>query len=94
MKTNELLALKIEKEGEKPQIRQAQEELAELIVALSHLCRDRKGAADEVAEEMADVEIIMLQLRKIFKNDDAVGYFKRMKLHRLAGMLGVTYDSE
>lgn len=94
MRTEELLALKIKKEGTEPQIRQAQEECAELITALNHFCRGRRGSRDEVAEEMADVEILLLQLRKIFKNDEAVALWKEKKLRKLAGELGVTYDSE
>lgn len=94
MRTEQILALKIDKEGVEPQIRQAQEECAELITALNHFCRGRNGARHEVAEEMADVEILMLQLRKIFKNDKVVDSWKQEKLSRLAKSLGVTYENE
>ena len=94
MNTEQLLALKIAKDGTESQIRQAQEECAELITALSHFCRSRAGATDEVAEEMADVEILLLQLRKIFKNDHAISSWKQTKLSKLADELGVTYESE
>jgi NTP pyrophosphatase (non-canonical NTP hydrolase) len=90
----ELFALKIAKDGTESQIRQAQEECAELITALSHFCRGRRGARDEVAEEMADVEILLLQLRKIFENDKAVTSWKQKKLSKLALEFGVTYESE
>ncbi|WP_277657213.1 hypothetical protein [Seleniivibrio woodruffii] len=94
MNTEKLLALIIEKEGIEPQIRQAQEECAELISALSHFCRNRKGALDEVNEEIADVEILLVQLKRIFRNGDKVRQWKSRKLHKLACRLGVTYDGE
>ena len=94
MNTEELLAFKIEIEGYEHQIRQAQEECAELIAALNHFCRGRRGATDEVAEEMADVEILLLQLRKILENDEEIVSWKNIKLLKLAKELGVTYDFE
>ena len=94
MNTEQILALKIEKEGVEPQIRQAQEECAELITALNHFCRGREESIDEVTEEMADVEILLLQLRKILENDEEIVSWKNIKLSKLAKELEVTYDFE
>ncbi|MDR1946416.1 MAG: hypothetical protein LBQ51_04535, partial [Desulfovibrio sp.] len=51
----------LQKWGLEAQLRQLQEECAELIVAVSHLIRNRSGAIDAVSEEMADVRIILDQ---------------------------------
>lgn len=53
--------------GERAQIRQAKEECAELIVALSHYQRNpATETINHVAEEIADVLIMMHQLTIIF----------------------------
>lgn len=51
--------------GQEPQLRQAQEEAAELIAAINRLTRCRAGAWDQVVEETADVILCLLQLRSI-----------------------------
>lgn len=48
--------------GAKAQLRQLQEECAELIVAINHCARGRDGASDEFLEEFIDVYIVMFQL--------------------------------
>lgn len=48
--------------GVKAQLRQLQEECAELIVSINHCARGRDGAADEFLEEFIDVYILMCQL--------------------------------
>jgi hypothetical protein len=59
----------IELWGEEAQIKMAIEECAELIVKLAKLGRFKNGSQiHEVAEEIADVEIMMSQLRLIFGN--------------------------
>ena len=50
------------------QFGQFSEELAELIVALNHLRRGR-GSAQDVCEEMADVEIMIDEFKHIMKVD-------------------------
>lgn len=67
--------------GPEAQIHLAQEELAELIVRLSQSVR-RRCHVDEVAEEIADVEIMCSQLRLIF-GDARVDEIKKAKLQRL-----------
>ena len=58
----------IERYGVKNQINMAKEELAELIVALSHKERARVPI-DSVIEEMADVTIMIEQLKLIYNID-------------------------
>jgi len=72
--------------GEGSQIGVAQEECAELIQALSKYVRN-KGNLDNVAEEIADVEIMCEQLRIIFENDKRVEEWKDYKLNRLESII-------
>lgn len=59
-----ILDAAIARYGERNQIDQAIEELNELAVALSHYRRGR-APLEEVAEEIADVEICLEQIRRI-----------------------------
>jgi len=69
--------------GEGAQIAMAVEEMAELIQALTRLGRNRDDATeDKVREEIADVEIMMEQLRISF-GVRAIESIKVRKLHRL-----------
>lgn len=54
----------LERHGHEAQLRQTQEELAELTVAISHCIRGKCTTAD-VAREVADVEIMLAQVRAI-----------------------------
>ncbi len=71
----------IEKWGEQSQIDQAIEELAELIVALRHLSRGR-GCGSAV-QEVADVSIMLEQVRLILGRDVEIDAVTRNKLERL-----------
>jgi NTP pyrophosphatase (non-canonical NTP hydrolase) len=74
--------------GEEAQIKMAIEECAELIVKLAKLGRNKNGSTEaDVAEEVADVEIMLSQLRLIFGND-AVELAKKRKLERLLNRVG------
>lgn len=64
--------------GKGPQRDKAIEELSELIRALA-----RCDNADNVAEEMADVRIMLDQLEIIFGNGQKVARWEVMKLRRL-----------
>jgi len=84
--------------GAELQTVKACEELAELIRALSRVTLAAKTAApgieynaawDNVLEELADVEIMLAQLRMIFDDKD-VDRIRAGKLRRLAGILGMT----
>ena len=64
--------------GKGQQRLKAMEELAELIRALAR-CDD----AENIAEEMADVRIMLDQLELMFENREAVRIWELRKLHRL-----------
>jgi NTP pyrophosphatase (non-canonical NTP hydrolase)/DNA-directed RNA polymerase subunit RPC12/RpoP len=70
--------------GEAPQIAMLAEECTELAAAALHLLRGRE-AKEEVAEEAADVEIMLQQLRLIM--GDEIDEWKRKKIHRLRHVL-------
>lgn len=70
--------------GVEAQFRQLQEECAELIVQINKLWRG-KGSDNAIAEEMADVEIMLEQARLMVAGP--VDEFKRIKLAKLKGML-------
>ena len=68
----------IRKYGRGPQRDKAVEELSELIRALAR-CDD----PENIAEEMADVRIMLDQLEIIFGNREAVKIWELRKLRRL-----------
>jgi NTP pyrophosphatase (non-canonical NTP hydrolase) len=73
------------KYGEEPQCRQAMEECAELIQAINKCIRypDRKDCHNNLIEEIADVEIMLYQLKVMFNiDDDQVFAFKVEKAKR------------
>lgn len=55
----------VRKYGMEKQLSMAQEECAELIVAISHYKRGRRIADAEVKEEMADVAFMIYQLMEM-----------------------------
>jgi len=64
----------------------AMEELAEMAVAISHLMRGRQGAAAELAEEIADVEMVCTSMRLLVGDhvgDHDVDAIKAAKWERL-----------
>ncbi len=71
----------IEAFGNNNQIDQAEQELIELLDALKH--RHRPGRETNLYEEIADVEIMLEQLKIIFRCDDAVSGMRTRKLARL-----------
>lgn len=62
------------------------EELSELQKELTKFLRCEENK-NHIAEEMADVHIMLDQLHIIFKNSDAVNSWKRKKLQRLTERL-------
>lgn len=68
--------------GEDCQIIKAIEEMSELTHALTRYLNGEMYAAN-VAEEMADVFIMMEQLRYIFDNSESVKRWMAFKLRRL-----------
>ena len=73
-----ILNAAIQKYGRGAQRDKAIEELSELIRALA-----RADDAENVAEEMADVRIMLDQLELIFRNGQKVARWEVMKLRRL-----------
>ena len=78
----ELYDKAIEKWGCANQLRMLIEECSELIQAIAHHERGRNGAGD-VAEEIADVEILIEQAKQSMYLEDEVNEFKQQKLERL-----------
>ena len=74
------------KYGKDAQIKMAIEEMSELTQAL---CKDFRGKAnaDIIAEEIADVEIMIQQLQIIFNNRNDVSRFYELKIKRLKNNL-------
>ena len=71
----------IQKFGEKIQIIVAIEELSELQKELCKYLRDKTNIRN-ISEEMADVEIMLEQLKLIFENETPVSIEKNYKLAR------------
>lgn len=78
----ELYRSAVAKWGKQLQIDRAIEEMAELTAAL---VRDGMGRQANVAEEIADVRIMLEQLEVIFDVAGEVADFRQKKLARLAG---------
>lgn len=86
MTTFEALKANIEKHGAEKELIVAMEECAELIQAISKVLRnglDDAISLDHLAEEMADVEIVLAELKLIFDNESDIEGWKRLKLTRL-----------
>jgi len=91
MDTQQLCARAIEKWGAQAQLLMVAEECSELAVAVLHYERGR-GDAGHIAEEMADVELMLEQLRMMLRGVDAdfdglVDEWKLTKWMRLAHSL-------
>ncbi|MBO5917379.1 MAG: hypothetical protein J6Q14_01260 [Oscillospiraceae bacterium] len=74
----QILTAAIDKYGSACQMVKAIEELAELIQAIA-----KDVDPDNIAEEMADVRIMLDQLEIIFVNSEAVRRWELKKLKRL-----------
>ena len=87
----------IAKQGEENQMRQTQEELAELIVAINKYERAIKNDGDpsyiaytrkNIIEEMTDVLIMLDAVKKILDiQDEEIEHFRAFKLNRLLDRL-------
>ena len=67
--------------GVDSQVNKLIEEMAELIVALSHY---KIGRVSNVAEELADVDIVLEQIKPLFDiGDNSYTAWKTMKLNKL-----------
>ena len=81
MTDREIYELAISVYGANNQERVAVEECCELCVAINH---KQRGREHNLAEEIADVEIMLEQLKIINKCGDAVDKIKKDKIARLA----------
>ena len=72
--------------GEYSQCIKAMEECGELIHALSRKVLDQDADFDNICEEVADLEILMDQMRVIF-GDAFIDKWQEKKLKRLEGVV-------
>jgi len=97
MEKEDLYRMAIDKWGMELQLVMLMEECAELIKATSKKLRRQSWDVndevwDSMAEEIADVEIMIEQFRTVVNPlmlEEKVKQFKAHKLHRLSKMLGV-----
>lgn len=83
MKTGDLYAAAVKKYGKISQLIMCMEEMAELTKEISKSIRGADNSS-AISEEIADVEIMLEQLRVIYHNRSEVDTIKADKLHRLA----------
>ena len=81
--TMDVCGMAIDTFGEQSQVIVAVEELSELQKDLCKLLRGQYHIYD-MSEEIADVEIMILQMKRMLNNWDAVDVMKQKKLARLA----------
>ena len=64
------------------------EECAELIQAISKFKRGKKNAIDNLLEEIADVQIMLDQMKLMFdNNDERISLIRTQKLNRLKSII-------
>lgn len=72
--------------GKEAQLRQTQEELAELILAISKTVRNDLHFQENFIEEIADVEIMLEQL-KLFMTDSQMNHSEFIKEAKISRQL-------
>ncbi len=92
MRGNSVNILKraLNKWGLRAQLEMLQEEATELALATRSVIRGKVDSVEELAGEIADVEIMIEQMKIAFEDQSLrkqVGYIKRAKLRRLKGRL-------
>ena len=89
MKQEELYKKAIQKWGLNSQLGMFYEELGELITALNKFTRDVNGCSlEKVAEEIADVEIMIEQFQVMSSlKRKTIDSIKEKKINKLRGML-------
>jgi NTP pyrophosphatase (non-canonical NTP hydrolase) len=74
----------IAKYGVTNQLRQVQEEAAELIQAINKFCRCcDDDTYDKLCSEIADMEVMIEQIKLIINENSRIQEFKEYKLNRL-----------
>ena len=91
MSEEEIYDKALEKFGMEAQILMCIEEMSELT---KELCKNDRGVENslKIAEELADVEIMLEQIALIFKVGKLVVIFKQEKLAKLSRLIGVEND--
>ena len=86
MNNNQLYAKALLKWGKWPQVNMAIEEMSELT---KELCKNLRGRhnKEQIAEEIADVEIMLGQMKLLYQCQDEVDSYKHSKLTRLEVMV-------
>lgn len=94
MNRNELYQEALKRWGEGSQSMMAIEEMSELTKELSKTLRfGISKTIENVTEEIADVEIMLAQLKAMYKiSEDDIETCKKYKLKRLAGYLEVDFS--
>ena len=90
MNKHEMFELSLKKWGLQSQILMLVEELNELAVASLHLLRrlkDKEKALEQFAEEIADVEFMIEEMKYYFKNEQKVKLYRTYKEERLKQIL-------
>ena len=87
MEREDIYNLALEKYGPASQLFMVFEEMSELQ---KELCKAVRGKAngDHIAEEIADVKIMLAQMQILFGNSEKVEEYTSAKLKRLAERLG------
>jgi len=82
--------------GLERQLRMTQEECAELIVAISHALRRRKGSVEHLIEELADAQLMIDQIiYEIGKHKiDEIRYKKANHIKNKLIEAGCKFDDE
>lgn len=73
--------------GNEPQVRQTMEECAELIVALNKALRDPEDPGKNILEELADVTIMVEQMKQLYDVDNEFGDILKEKMNKLRNYL-------
>jgi len=97
MNKHEMFELSLKKWGLTSQILMLVEELNELAVASLHLLRtlkDKNESLEHFAEEIADVEFMIEEMKYYFKNEQKVKLYRVMKEKKLEGLLGMDYPNK
>lgn len=95
-KRNEIYELAIKKWGELAQLEMAQEEATELALAVrKHVRKNNEASLNHLAEEIADVEIMIEQITFMHNHLDfrkMIDLQKLFKLNRLINRIDGNYE--
>ena len=90
---DEICRAALEAFGERAQMTMAVEEMSELAKELCKRCRGRDNV-EAIAEEIADVEIMLQQMVILFDCKETVDKSRQYKLERLAGRIEEAKEHE